>query len=85
MNIRALNDFGFKVQDLRNGSVDNTHGSRLKYFFDSSLDTETIISHVLSSETGMRVARLMRLVITEDGLTVQIRWKGLYNGEDTLE
>ena len=43
------------------------------------------MSHVVSSETGMPVQRLMRLVQSDDGLMVQVRWKGLPASEDTLE
>ena len=65
--------------------VEAVHGTRLKFYRDSSLNTTTIMSHVLSSETGMPVARLMRLVDTEEGLKVLVRWKGLSNNDDTLE
>lgn len=42
--------------------------------------------HVLQSETGMPVSRLMRLVEEPDGIKVQVRWKAdLPNAEDTLE
>lgn len=41
--------------------------------------------HVLSSETGMPVARLMRLVETPNGLMVFVRWKELSDTEDILE
>lgn len=43
------------------------------------------MSHVLSSETGMPVAPLMKIVDTADGMMVQVRWKGLSQNEDTLE
>lgn len=43
------------------------------------------MAHVISSETGMPVQRLMRLVDTEDGLMVLVRWSGLPDSEDTLE
>lgn len=83
--ITALNDFDFKVENLGSGHVDIIYWSPLKYFSYSSLGTQAIMSHVLSSEIGMPVVRLMRLVITEHCLKVQIRWKGLKNGEDTFE
>lgn len=43
------------------------------------------MSHVVSPETGMLVHRLMRLVDTDDGLLVHLRWNDLPNLEDTLE
>lgn len=43
------------------------------------------MSHVISSETGMPVARLLKLVKVNDDLKVQVRWKGLSPQGDTLE
>ena len=83
--IKALNDYVFQVEDLRNGGLEDVHGTRLKFYRDGSLNQEVILSHVLSSETGMPVARLLRLEDTEDGLHVVVRWKGLPDTEDTLE
>lgn len=83
--IKALSDYLFDVEDLRSGKIDSIHGSRLKYYSDSSLDEKVITSHVLSSETRMPVARLMKLVKDKDKLKVQVRWKGLSPQDDTLE
>ena len=83
--IKNLSNYVFQLEDLRNGSTEDVHGSRLKSYRDSLLNQEVIFSHVLSSETGMPVTRLLRLVDTEDGLKVIIRWKGLQNSEDTEE
>ena len=83
--IKALNDYVFQVEDLRNGRLEDVHGRRLKFYRDGSLNQKVILSHVLSSETGMPVARLLRLKDTEDGLHVVERWKGLPDTEDTLE
>ena len=43
------------------------------------------MSNLLASETGMPVARLMRLKDTDDRLKVLVRWKVLPNSEDSLE
>lgn len=43
------------------------------------------MSHVVASETGMAVQRLMRLVDTQDGMMVQVRWRGVTNSDDTLK
>lgn len=84
--VKAQNDYVFQVEDLRNGAVEDIHGTRLKFYRDADLDTRAIMSHVLSSETGMPVARLMRLEETDDRtLKVVVRWKGLPHSEDTLE
>jgi len=83
--IKALSDYVYQVEDLRNGMVEDIHGTRLKFYRDSALDTTAIMSHVLSSETGMPVARLMRLVDEPNGMQVLVRWKGLPISEDSLE
>lgn len=43
------------------------------------------MSHVIASETGMPVQRLMGLVETKNGLMVQVRWRGLPDSEATME
>lgn len=83
--VKALSAYIFQVEDLRNGQLDDIHGSLLTFYSDSSLNRTAIMSHVISSETDMPVARLMKLVETESGLQVQVRWKGLTNADDTLE
>jgi len=83
--IKTLSDYVYQVEDLRNGQVEDIHACRLKYYRDNSLDQVAIMPHVLQSETGMPVARLMRLVDDPDGLKVQVRWRGLPTSEDTLE
>lgn len=83
--VKAQNDYVFQVEDLLNGTVEDVHACRLKYYRDGSLDTTAILSHVLSSETGIPVARLMRLVDDPNGMKVLVRWKGLPNSEDSLE
>jgi hypothetical protein len=83
--VKALSNYVFQVEDLCNGTISDIHGTRLKLYSDRSLDTTAIMSHVLSSEIGMPVARLMRLMDSPDGLQVQVRWRGLADVEDTLE
>lgn len=55
--IKAVKDFVYFVQDLGNDIEGEIHGSRLKLYCDSELYTETIMSHVLTSETFMKVSR----------------------------
>ena len=83
--IKALSDYVYRVEDLRTGNYDDIHAARLKFYRDSDLDAEAIMSHVLSSETGMPVARLLRLLDQDGGIYVVVRWKGLSESEDTLE
>lgn len=82
---KALSNYVFQAEDLRNAQVQDVHGTRLKFYHDPSLDKEDIMSHLIASETGMSVQRLMELVETEDAIQVQVRWHGLPESEDTLE
>ena len=82
---KALNDFVYQVEDLRTGQLDEAHASRLKFYRDDDIDTDVIMSHVLHSEIGMSVSRLMGLQEDPDGLKVIVRWKGLSNSEDSAE
>lgn len=83
--VKALNNYVYSVEDLRNGSVDDIHISRFKVYSDSSLDTEIIMSHVLKFETGMVVQHLMGLAESDDGLLVQVCWREFSASEDTCE
>lgn len=61
------------------------HANRLKYYADGSLDAKSILPNAISSETGMQIQRLLRLVDNADGLYVAIRLRGLPFSEDNLE
>lgn len=52
---KAVNDYDLQVEDLRNGSKEEVPGTRLKFYRDSALARNAIMSHVLSSETEMPV------------------------------
>lgn len=82
---KALSDYVYQIEDLHNGATEEIHTSWLKFYHYRSLDTEAILAQLIASETGMPVARLMQMVRTEDGLKVQVRWKGLRAGEYRLE
>lgn len=43
------------------------------------------MSHVVYSETGMAVARLMAILDKEDKQIIQVRFKGKPDSEDNLE
>lgn len=60
--IKALSDYVFRVEDLRIANFDDIHGTSFKIYNDDDLDENTIFSPVLSSETGMTLARRSRLV-----------------------
>lgn len=82
---QCLSDYAFQVEDLQNGHLQTVHGTRLSFYSDASLDTQVILSHVLSSETRMPVSRLLKLLDVDGKLFVNVRWKGLGKSEDTME
>lgn len=71
--IKANNDLISQVEDLSNGNIVSEHAARLKFYSDSSPNSEAVMSHVFSSETGMPVARLMKLVECDIQLKVLVR------------
>lgn len=60
--VKALSNYLFRVEDLCNGNFKEVHGLRLKFNRDSDLDQKVVMFHILSSETSLPVARLLRLV-----------------------
>lgn len=60
--LKLMNEYVFMVADLRNGNMEDIHGTHLKFYSDSSLDKRAIMSNVMSSETGMPVSRLLKSV-----------------------
>lgn len=80
-----MNDCVYHFKDLRNGKIDEAHIFRLRFYHEGSHDKNAIVSHILSSETRMGVHCLVRLVDSEDGLMMQIRWRGLPDSQDTVE
>lgn len=54
---------------------EDVYGSSMKLYSHSSLDTAAIMSHILSSETGMSVSKLLKQLDTRDGILVQLIWK----------
>lgn len=45
--VKALRDFVFIVEDFRNGSTDYIHACRHRFYFNSALNTEAILPHVI--------------------------------------
>lgn len=81
--VHAVNYYVYIVEELRNGALAEAHTTRLKYHADASLNAKAILPHAISSETGMQIQRLLRLVDDADGLYVSIRWSGLPSSEAT--
>lgn len=57
----------------------------MKYYADADLDKDDIMSHVLSSEKGMPMSLLFRIIEENGKPFVWVRWKGLTVNDDTLE
>lgn len=80
---KALNEYFFVAEDLRNCEQQEIHGTRLKFYHDASLNTEDI--PILSSETGMPVSRPMELVEEDGRLLIKVYWRYLPELENTWE
>lgn len=83
--IKPLSDYVQQVEGLRYGNLEEVCENSFKLYADHLLCTRAIISHVMSSEMGTPVSRLIKLVENDRNLMVQIRWNGLLNSENTLE
>lgn len=70
--IGALKDYVYQVEDLRNGFLEDYYGFHLMFYHDLSLNTEAFLSHAVSSETGMPVQCLMRVLGSAVGLMIQV-------------
>lgn len=80
---RAISNWVNLAEDLRNGQLSEVHATRLKFNSDSSLDTINILPHVLSSETGMKEQRLLKLIDKNDDIKVFVCWRGLAHADYT--
>lgn len=78
-------DSVYQVEDLSNGAIEAIHASRIKFYHEPSLNQKLIMDHVLSSEIGMPVSRLFRLIESEGKIKVLMRWNGLSNNDETME
>lgn len=85
MIIRSISQYIYTVRDLHNDTLEDIHACRLKFFSNDQLNKSVIMSHILYSETGMEVQRLLKIIDSTDGLFVLVRWKGLPPDEDSLE
>lgn len=77
--IQVISDCVYQVEDLGNGRVEKIDESRLKFYHDASLNTVAIMSHALSFETGMPVARRLKRVLKKLEFFLFVRLKGLPN------
>lgn len=80
---KAFPDFVFQDEDLRNGDIDEIHGTKQTFYRDVDWDENAIFSHVFSSKAGIPISRLLRLVEQGSKVYIAIRWKGLSHTEET--
>lgn len=59
--VKAVSDYNYSVHEFCSDAVEDYHIKRLKFYPDSNLNTEAIMSHVLLSETGVAVSRPVTL------------------------
>lgn len=45
--VRTVNDYVYQMEDVCNGAIDDVHVSRLRFYHETLLDCEAIMSHVL--------------------------------------
>lgn len=83
--VRAVNDYVYSVEDLRDGELWDVHVTRLKFYHDKTLDQLVTMSYIVNSETGMVVQCLMRLDNFDGKLMDNVRWRGIPNSGDFLE
>lgn len=83
--VTAVRDYFYQIKDLGNGRLEDVHASRLKFYHDSCPDREAIMAHVLTSETGMEVQRLMGLLENKEGPMALVRWRGLSESDDAFQ
>lgn len=74
--VMALSDFVYQYKDVRNGELADVHISRIRSYADRSLNGAALMTHIIYSEAGMPVSRLMHQVADESELKVQGRWRG---------
>lgn len=80
-----MSDTVFSVQGLRDGSQADIYLTYLKLYSGSSLNTNAIISHVVSFVAGTPFYKRVKLVSTTSSEMIQVRSKRILHSEDTLE
>lgn len=86
---KEIKDYFCQLEDLRNGTSNEVHISRLKFCQDASLDTDTFLSDVLTSETGMPAQHLHFLIAPNKGLQSElfrkVSWSPRHHGTSLLQ
>ena len=82
---RVLTQKLFEVEDLRNGSVETIHATRIRFYHDSSLNvSEELIAHIAHNEQGYEVEDIkeIRYSRKEKNFEVRVHWKGFESPQD---
>lgn len=83
--VKAINDYIWKFEDLRDEKIDEVHVLWLKFFQDATLNTDLIMSHVLCFGIGVTLHYLVCLVDTHSDIEVKVRWMVFSDSKDTLK
>lgn len=75
----------YQVQDFRKGKVSDALATCLRFYQEDSVNESVIISHFLSSRTGMSVALLFCLEHQGNNILAAARWKGQNASKDTVK
>ncbi len=84
----AADEYTFRVKHLVTGVESDVHSSRLKFYYDGSLNvTEEIREHVASQGIILAVEELLahRWSANKKDYEILVRWKGLEPIEDSWE
>lgn len=80
-----LNDFLYQVEDLLNSELSDLYLGGLCLYSDRSLNAAAVRTHVINSEAGMPVSRLMRFIEDEGKLKGEVRCLRSPDSEDNME
>lgn len=60
--VKAMNKYVFQKKDLRSRNNEEGYGAKSKFYSVATLYIKETLTHVISSETGMVVLRLLKIV-----------------------
>lgn len=83
--VKQVDEHLYLVENLRDGTVSQVYITHIRFIHGSSLETNANMSHVVTPKISMVVHRLTKLVDSDDGIKIRIRWRGFLEIVDTLE